>query len=187
MVEESGKLSLQGTDDNYVWDLYVLLRQTNDSIYRSRGKDMARYGLSPAQAGALNVIHSLGEDATPLEVSRWMFREPHSISILLTRMESKGLIKKSPFPNSKKMIKISLTKKGYKAYENSLEMESIRNIFSVLSKTKQKQLYTLLEELRSSALKSLSFDETAAILRLKLAQSNTKATERVVRRKLKNT
>jgi DNA-binding MarR family transcriptional regulator len=84
------------------------------------------------------------------------------------------------------MIKISLTKKGYKAYANALEMESIRDIFSVLSKKKQKQLYSLLEELRSSALKSLFLDENAAILRLKLAQSNTKTNERVIHRKLEN-
>ena len=72
--------------------LWVLLHQTRDAVHKSAEKELRRFGLSPMEAALLFAVHAIGERATPAEISRWLFRESHSVSGLLDRMEKKGLV-----------------------------------------------------------------------------------------------
>ncbi len=82
------------------YDLYRLLAQTRTLLSRVREKELYRYGILGRHAAALQAIQAIGDKATPAEVSRWLCREPHTISSLLGRMEEKGLIKNSLIPIS---------------------------------------------------------------------------------------
>ena len=96
-----------------------------------------------------------GNDATPAEVSRRLFREHHTVGALLGRMEKRGLITRIKDSNRKNIWKVSVTKKGDNAYRQSIIRESIHEAFSVLSDKEHKQLESSLRKLRDHALKQL--------------------------------
>jgi len=144
------------TDKAY--NLWVLLHQTRDAIFRVRDKELAKYGISPAEAAALFVIQATGENVTPAEISRWMLREPHTVTGLLNRMEKKGLVSRSKDSERKNLVRIRLTENGKQAYNQSTERGSIDHAISALSGQEQQQLGSYLQKLRDRALEELKLE-----------------------------
>jgi DNA-binding MarR family transcriptional regulator len=138
--------------------LFQLLRYTADAIHRAREYELKKYNLTPEQAGALVCILSLGNKATQAELSRWLFRLPNSITILINRMEKLGLVKKRPDKKRKNIIRLSLTKKGYEAYEHSIEFQAFYPIIDILPGKKRQQLWSLLQIIREKAFENLHLD-----------------------------
>ncbi len=137
-------------DDDY--KLWVLLHQTRDAIYNIREKECNQYGVTAMECAALFIIDTLGDKAIPAEISRWMFREHHTVSALLNRMEKKGLITKAKDPRRKNIWRVSLTQKGREAHDKAGKKESIKAVTSVLSKEERKRLASYLKKLRDKAI-----------------------------------
>jgi DNA-binding MarR family transcriptional regulator len=152
------KLSSQDKAVVESYRLFQLLRYTADAIHRAREYELKKYSLTPEQAGALVCILSLGNNATQAELSRWLFRLPNSITILINRMEKLGLVKKRPDKKRKNIIRLSLTKKGYDAYLHSIEFEAFYPIISVLTAPKREQLRNILEDIRKKVFENLKLD-----------------------------
>jgi len=140
-------------DEDY--NLWVLLHQTTDAALRARQKELDQFGISVIEVGVLVVIQAIGEKATPSEISRRIFREPHTVSALLNRMEKKGLLTKTQDLDRKNMVRVSITEKGQQAYHKSTMRKSIRKIMSSLSEEERQQLRSCLEKLRNKAFKEL--------------------------------
>ena len=75
--------------------LWVLLYQAKDATYKARSNELSPLGLSPMAATVLYIVQAIGERATPAEISRWMFREAHSVCGLLDRIKEKGLVRRT--------------------------------------------------------------------------------------------
>jgi len=75
-------------------DLYFLFARARYAVFRDREKELQRCGLSPEQAQVLFVAQALGNKSTPAEIARILIRQPHTVSVIINRMENKGLIKK---------------------------------------------------------------------------------------------
>lgn len=135
--------------------LLVLLRQAEHAVFRSRYKELHKYGISTEEAAVLFIVQCIGYRAIPAEISRWMLRERHSITALLNRMKKKGLIKMTKDLDRKNLIRVSLTKKGKRLYDTSTGMESHRIIMSSLSEQNRKQLVSYLRSIRDRALEEL--------------------------------
>ncbi len=146
--------------DNENYRLWWLLHQVRDVMYRARNKELSQYGITSEQAAALVIIKMLNNvksKSTPGEISRWLLKEPHSVSRLVTRMEKDGLVSKDSGSGKRKNeVKISLTKKGEQAYNSSLKRESIQEVMSCLSEEECRQLSSVLEKLRDGALQNLT-------------------------------
>jgi len=145
----------ESTSPDKPYELWVLLAQTRESMFKARKKELHRYGLHPRQAAVLHFVHFLGDMATPAEISRWLLREPHTISALLNKMEEQGLIKKAKDSGRKNVIRVSLTEQGLKVYHKILGRNSMHKIMSCLSEEEQRQLWSYLERLRARALKNI--------------------------------
>jgi DNA-binding MarR family transcriptional regulator len=141
--------------------LFHLLRQTSDAVHKTREVELKKYQLTPEQAGALVGIYSLGKEATPAELSRWLFRERNSITILLNRMHKFGLINKKPDLRRRNIIRLSLTKKGYTAYMRAIEFRSFFPIIDVMPENKRRQLENLLQIIRLKVFEDLHIDAKA--------------------------
>ena len=144
-------------DKNFT--LWVLLRQAKDMVFKAAEKELSRYGISPEEAGVLSIVQALGNKAIPAEISRWLLREPHSVSGILSRMEKKGLVRKTRDLDRKNLVRVTLTEKGQQAYYQSTKIESIGKIMSCLSEEKCQQIIPCLKELRDRALKQLGIDQ----------------------------
>jgi MarR family transcriptional regulator, organic hydroperoxide resistance regulator len=139
-------------------DLWMLLTHTRYAIYRSREKELQRYSVSPEQVGVLFIVQALGNKATPSEISRYILRQPHTVSALIERMAEKGFVKKVHDLDKKNLVRVSLTEKGQKIYENSTKRGPIHRIMSTLSDDERGQLKRLLEKLQAQARKEIGLD-----------------------------
>ena len=146
------KLSLSKDLD---YQLFVLLRQAGHVIVKSSEKELRKYGISLVEHAVLFITQSIGDKATPAEIARWMVRERNSISALLMRMEKKRLIRMTKDLDRKNLLRVSLTKKGNKAYDYSTRMESVHSIISTLPNEVRIRMISYLRELRDKAMEDL--------------------------------
>lgn len=140
------------------YNLWVLLHQTRDATYNAREKELRQYGISLMEAAVLFIIQAIGDEATPAEISRWLFRKQHSVTALLVRMEKRGLVKKTRDLARKNMVRVTITEKGTQAYSNSANRDSIHKIMSTLSEEEHRQLSASLLKVRDVALKEIKID-----------------------------
>jgi len=129
-----------------------------------RAKELLRYGITPEQSSVLFVINAIGARATPAEISRCISREPHSVSGLLSRMEKEGLVERFKDLDRKNMIRIAMTEKGKKAYQQTIKRDSIHKVMSCLSPEERRQLRANLEKLWNKALEELGLDDRIPLL-----------------------
>jgi DNA-binding MarR family transcriptional regulator len=146
--------TIERNDEDF--ELWVLLHQTRDAIFKAREKELARFGTSTMVAGALFIINSIRDPATPAEVSRWIFREPHTVTALLKRMEQDGLITRTKDLPRANMVRISLTEKGKLLLALVQKRESTHQIFNALTPQAKGHLRWYLNSLRESALSQLN-------------------------------
>ena len=132
---------------------WLLLEQTRNAIFKARELELEEYGISLVQAAVMFVIHASGGKARPAEIARWLVREPHSISGLLTRMQKAGLLHREPDPERKNAVSIALTPEGREVCNKTFRRESVRQVFADLSDEERKGLMGSLIRLRDRALK----------------------------------
>jgi DNA-binding MarR family transcriptional regulator len=138
--------------------LWVMIAQTKDAILRARQRNYARFNISNERRAVLWSIQNNGGHATPVEISRQLFRELHTVTEMLNRMEKEGLISKANGTGRSKVV-VKLTTKGHDIFNQSLHNEIDEKIFSVLSKKERAQLMSGLWKVRSQALSELGIPE----------------------------
>ena len=73
-----------------VYKLWVLLHQARDVLHKVREREVDKYGVTAEQSASPFLISANGGSVTPSLISNWMLREPHTISVLLNKMEEQG-------------------------------------------------------------------------------------------------
>ncbi len=140
------------------YNIWILLFQTRNAVVKARNRELKKYGVKGEESFVLYVIKALGEQATPATIARLLIREPNTVSGLLSTMEKKGFITRSPNRFHRVLVTLTLTEKGEKAYRKLSKHESFRKIMSVLSDKEQKQLVSLLKLIREKALHEIGQD-----------------------------
>ena len=138
--------------------LWIMIAQTKDAILKARQRDYARFNISNERRAVLWNIQNNGGHATTVEISRQLFRELHSVTGLLERMEKEGLITKYK-GSGRSRFEVKLTKKGLDIFNQSLHNETDKRIFSVLTKMQRERLASYLWKLRGGVLKELGIPE----------------------------
>lgn len=149
---EKGRLS-----DEYFM-LWVLIAQTRDAISKARHIEYTRFGISTERRAILFIILNNGGRATPVEITRHLFRELHSVTEMLKRMEADGLITRTKGSGRSK-VEVTVTDKGMEIFKQSFYNEADARIFSVLSKKERECLASCLRKLRVRALEDLGMRE----------------------------
>jgi len=106
----------------------------------------------------LFIVQALGNRATPSEISRFILRQPHTVSALIERMAEKGLVKKMHDLDRKNLVRVSLTEKGQKIYDVSVKRGPIHRILGILSNTERSDFQKTLERLQAQARKEIGLD-----------------------------
>ena len=138
--------------------LWVLMAQTRDAMLRARERDNARFGISDERAGILYIIDARGGHATTVEIARDFFRKLHSITALLKRMESAGLISRHDGPGRSR-FEVRLTEEGRAVLARARLNKADERVLSVLSKREKERLACLLAKVRGKALEDLGIRE----------------------------
>jgi DNA-binding MarR family transcriptional regulator len=143
--------------DEY-FTLWVLIAQTRDAMLRARERDYARYGISNERRAILWLIQNNGGRANPVEIARDLFRELHSVTEMLKRMEKDELITRYRGTGRSK-VEVGLTEKGLDVFNQSLHNETDKRTFSVLTTEERERLASYLWKLRSKAFQDLGIPE----------------------------
>jgi DNA-binding MarR family transcriptional regulator len=145
--------------DGETWgyfQLWGILHHTAWAIARNRQNELSDVGATLMQAAVMVIVKNVKGPITPAEISRWLFREPQTVSSLLNQMERKGLLRKAKDLERKNMVRVELTEKGEEVYRRSLEKtETLREIMSCLTEEERSDLERYLLKLRAQALKTL--------------------------------
>jgi len=144
------------SDEYFV--LWVMIAQTKDAILKARQRDYARFNISNERRAVLWSIQNNGGHATPVEISRQLFRELHSVTEMLKRMEKEGLIQRYK-GSGRSRFEVKLTEKGLEVFNQSLHNETDERIFSVLTKKERERLASYLWKLRGQVMKELGIPE----------------------------
>ena len=148
------------TEDYRLW---LLLNKTRSAIYKLRHKKVGQY-LPPNQAAALVTIWAFRGQVTPVELSRQLFLEPHTVSELIVRMEKKGLVTKAKDKNKGNMVRLSITERGRELCNKVMGEDLIHGIMSSLTGEQQEQLRSCLLTLFAASLAELNMESDDLLL-----------------------
>jgi DNA-binding MarR family transcriptional regulator len=153
--DESAKFFTYQDEDQ---DLWLLLTHARYAVFRAREKELQRYGVSPEQMGLLFVVQALGNKATPAALSRYILRQPHTVSALVDRMAKRGLVKKVKDLDRKNLVRVVMTDKGQKTYELSTKRGPIHRIMNSLNQDERKAFKSYLERILTKARQEIGMD-----------------------------
>lgn len=164
MSGDSSEVEPKATDDvvlpepdEYLLS-WVLLAQVADAYSRVREREYAYYGINNERRAILYIIASNGGRANPADIAREIFRELHSVTGLLQRMEQDGLVERHKGSGRSK-IEVRLTKAGRDVLIRSADSEIDKRVFSVLTKAERERLSRYLWKIRGRLLKDLGVPE----------------------------
>ena len=147
--------------DDPLYKLWVMLTQTRNATIKAREQELTQLGISGTESFILFVIWSMGNKATPAEISRIVLRRPHTVSEFLSRMQNKGLVKKSRNPDNRSMVTLSLTRKGLQVYRQASKRQSVHRMLSVLPDEDRDRLMSYLQVIRAKALQEIGVERAA--------------------------
>jgi DNA-binding MarR family transcriptional regulator len=137
---------------NNSYNLYAHIYLTHKALFMSRYSEIKGLGITPMELALLTIVNGHGGSATPAEISQLIMRNRSTVSGLLNRMERNGLIKRSGYENNKKLRKVTITRKGQDALDQTGKSDVLNEIVGALSDEEFKQLWLLLEKLQGMAL-----------------------------------
>ncbi len=132
-------------------------------IAKLRRLELARYNVLPVQAYILFILHALGGETSPTEISRYAYEHKSAISDILIRMEKQGLLTKTKNLDGRGRVKVKITEKGEEALRLSSERKLLRKVMSCLTPEETKQLESCLELIRDNAISELDLHEKKTI------------------------
>ena len=138
--------------------LWVLLAQTKDAISRLRERDYAQYGINDERRAILCILHDNGGHARPVDIARELFRELHSVTEMVKRMEEAGLVTRRKGSGRSK-VDVRLTDCGREVLEKSHDSVPDKRVFSTLKKGERERLAKSLWKIRAAVLKDLGIPE----------------------------
>ncbi|MBN2098648.1 MAG: winged helix-turn-helix transcriptional regulator [Dehalococcoidia bacterium] len=123
---------------------------------RARDLELAKIGLNVPQAMVLYHVKTSPEPVTPMKLARIMYKQPHTVSALIHRMEAKGLIKTKHDLKRKNWLRIAITAKGEETLQRWPEAATVPDIMgSALSKEDFEALAVITKKLHTAGIKAL--------------------------------
>src|SRR5512136_2087467 len=118
---------------NEMQKAYMRMATVMAVMERARNLELARIGLNIPQASVLYCLKVSKEPITPMKLARMMHRQPHTVSALVHRMETQGLLSTKKDMKRKNWVRVSLTKKGQEAVKLWATATEVPDAFSCLS------------------------------------------------------
>lgn len=97
-------------------DLYLLLTNLFILLDDIDRQFFGEYGLSTRQFWALHHL-STTDGLSMIELSRLLLTDKSNVTAIADRLESAGLVKRTPAPQDRRMILLTLTPEGRQAHE----------------------------------------------------------------------
>ena len=144
--------SIELTENQKTWNRLVTIMIIWE---RARNLELARIGINMVQAEVLHCLKVSKEPMTPMKLARMLHRQPHTVSALVHRMETQGLLATRRDMKRKNWVRVSLTKKGEAALRHWSTATVVPDASSCLSKKETDALNTITLKLHVRGLELL--------------------------------
>jgi DNA-binding MarR family transcriptional regulator len=136
------------SDNQAVMALYIL-HQVNNSLNKCEAEVFKKVEVSLPQYMVLEAINYIGNSCTPSEVADWMDRNANSITLLIDRMEKGGLVTRVRDLKDRRVIRLSITKKGRAVYKraNKPHKQLLKEMIPTLDTGELRELIRLLRKI----------------------------------------
>jgi DNA-binding MarR family transcriptional regulator len=149
----------------------TLVMQTRDVISQLSEKQLCKVALTPEKFHTLLLCLNSKEPVTVAELSRMLFRKPHTVSGLLTRMETEGLVKRDRPDTQENQgpMHVIVTDKGVAVFKQGMQimMISIDRFMEGVTQEELEQLEKGLRSLRNSILREMNMESRKMTLPLR--------------------
>jgi DNA-binding MarR family transcriptional regulator len=145
------------TGDPYM-TTWVRLRQAAEAAMRAMEIELGKRQTTLAQTDVLLILSMSKVPLSPGEISSYVFREKHSVSALLSRMQRAGYVRKVRSKKDQRVVKIQIQPKGKELLDRALPviLGYARDILVARFSDKEiKQFDKYLKGLRDVALREL--------------------------------
>ncbi len=145
------------TGDPYM-TTWVRLRQAAEAAMRAMEIELGKRQTTLAQTDVLLILSMSKVPLSPGEISSYVFREKHSVSALLSRMQRAGYVRKVRSKKDQRVVKIQIQPKGKELLDRALPviLGYARDILVARFSDKEiKQFDKYLKGLRDVALQEL--------------------------------
>lgn len=122
---------------------------------RARSLELAKSGINIPQAAVLYGLKTSAEPLTPMRLARMMHKQPHTVSALVHRMESQGLVSTKKDMKRKNWLRVSLTKKGEEALKSWAAATTVPDSLNVLTKKEAEALQAITRKLHNRGIELL--------------------------------
>ncbi|MGI8554367.1 MAG: MarR family winged helix-turn-helix transcriptional regulator [Dehalococcoidia bacterium] len=126
---------------------WSLLHQSYSLVYKNLDQLMTKTGISQAQASVLVVLKSVGRPLPLSKLARLLVQEAQSVTSLVDRLESRGLVRRVPDSKDRRVINVELTPDGESLFDRIYPAahQGISEIFAGLN---PRELHALTDSLR---------------------------------------
>jgi len=144
--------SMELTENHSAW---LRLETMMAVMERARNLELAKIGTNIPQASVLYCLKMSKEPMTPMRLARMMHKQPHTVSALVHRMETQGLVSTKKDMKRKNWLRVSLTRKGEEVLKRWAKSTSVPDALGCLSKEESKMLYTITKKIHIRGLELL--------------------------------
>ena len=135
---------------------WIRLRQAAGVTNRIVEVELGKLGTTLAQVDVLTILSLSKGSLTPGEIAAYVFREKHSASALLTRMQRAGLVKKVRSRRDQRVVKIQIQPKGRELIAKAVGVEYRADLLvSNFTEEEVRQFDGYLKRLRDASLKTM--------------------------------
>lgn len=132
--------------------LYVVLMRCVNSVGQHAHADILRHGLKPSEFAVLELLHHKG--AVPLgHLAEQILLTTGSVTHVVDRLEEKGLVRRVPCPEDRRVLYADLTEAGREKIATIFPYHAacIREAVAGLSAEEQEQAIFLLRKMGLAA------------------------------------
>jgi len=144
--------------NNQQYDFWFLLNRGRDLSNIVTDKYLCQYGISQVEFATLFCISLLGDDVSPADLARQLFRNRNTISYILKRLEKRGLVTLTKNPEKKNRLKVTNTEKAEEILHFMEKNEMIKRITDSFSEEERKVFRTFMQKMYETAVMELRED-----------------------------
>jgi len=141
---------------NINFGLWLLYSRTHQLIRKTRAREFDKYGIWGRCAAVVEMAMRMGRNATQAAIVNETNFERNTISEQLSRMERDGIIIRHRDLDRKNAIRIEVTEKGRKIYEDSRNHDSIDSALATLTEDEKLELWRIVSKIREKIIKDLN-------------------------------
>lgn len=135
------------------YDLVVAILGTADAFLRESQRLFRPHGLTGAQYNVLNVVAESPQGLSQRELSERLVVDKSNVTGLLDRMEKAGWVRRTDFPEDRRVYRIVLTPSGRKLWERVTPryLDVVRQVTRDLSEKRVRETTETLRQLERAA------------------------------------